>query len=214
MTFPVRIQIRQCLGSVTTLSVIVVALVNSAAVATMISATATYTNADPSLNDTVTIIAEFDSTGITGEGAEVVQVTGLVFDFSKLTFLQAPMAIVPQSPPYVQGTFLARYTDGEFNTIVSQSGAGGFAQEASRVSPTQFNGLDEFIVMEFRNDAVGRLRELIEFSGTVGVYELDLSVTPYTLLVIPEPGTAALLAFGLCIGVAATRRRSANGLPH
>ncbi len=204
MIAPPSIRARRLRDTVAATLLAAVALTGSAASATPISATATYTNADPSFTDTVTITGEFDSTGISGVGTEFVQVTSLVFDFSKLAFLQSPTAIGPQTPPYAQGTFLAQYTDGVFDAIVSAGGAGGFAQPASRVDPSR-SAVKEYIVMGLDND-VGSLSEFFEFSGLGGSYESDLSMDPYVLTLIPEPGTGMLLALGL--SALAARRRT------
>jgi hypothetical protein len=114
--------------------------------------------------------------------------------FSERGYLQTAN-IIPSVPPWPDGTLLARYVDGIFDTLWSQDNGGS---NRIAVSPPA-NWLGESI-------ALGR-NELIDFPCCAGFtkYVLITSSGPAPV-VVPEPKTGLLLSLGL-VGLASRRRR-------
>ncbi len=169
----------------------------STAEATLIEGTATYVNDDDASLE-VLVTAQFDNAGITGVGQELFQVTSLVFLFDVFGQTQAPVSIVLGPSPWPDGTFVAQYTDGVFDAVVTWApGGSGFARPPAQVTPTRVNNVKQYIDMGVDGNRIARVNELFEFSGSVSTYLLDLDDTPWALSVVPEPSTAALLLLGL-----------------
>ncbi len=132
--------------------------------------------------------ALFDTATITGVGTEYAPLDYFSMVFSHRGYLQTA-DIVPSTEPWPDGTLLARYVDGTFNTLWSQDNGGS---NRISVSPPA-NWLGESISLGFN--------ELIDFPCCSGFtkYALISSSGPVP---VPEPTTALLLTLGL-VGLAA-----------
>jgi PEP-CTERM motif len=159
---------------------------------------------DPSKN--VTVKAIFDDSGLTGVGVEKIQLSSLEFRFSKRGGLLQTPIIVPTAPDslgnYPQGTFLALYIGGVFDSLVSEDRGGGFASVPAKIFPSP----------PFKQSFVALTRfQLIERVGFSAPFKFNFAsqtITSSNPNPTPVPAPAALWLFGIGLaGYGFLRRR-------
>lgn len=155
--------------------------------------------------------AFFSDTGVTGVGTERVQVEQLEFRFRSRGFgLQVPTIVL--APPdsfgnFPHGTFLAQFTNGAFDFLVSSDQGGGFANGPATIRPPAGPFSPVYIAL-----GTTGMTERIGFTGLARYNLKSTSVTTSGPL-NPVPLPAAFWLFAIAVVNLATigvfRRRRA-----